>query len=79
MKKLVPMAVAAMCVATVAFASINPSSVAVNNQRAIVDTVIPQDTTITPTDTTIAPQENPVESTPVDTSSTTTDTSSASH
>ena len=88
MKKLIPMAVAAMCMATVAFASVHhQSSVAVNPNRAIVDTVIPQDTTVTPTDTTIAPQTDtsvtpqettPMEVSPVDTS-TTTDTSSASH
>lgn len=73
MKKLVPMAVAAVCVATVAFASVRqPSSVSVNPHRAIVDTVVPQDTTITPKeDTSTTPAVD------VDTSTVSTDTSSA--
>lgn len=69
MKKLVPMAVAAVCVATVAFASVRQPSANVNPHRAIVDTVVPQDTTT-------APEENAPAT--VDTSTTTpTDTSSA--
>lgn len=71
MKKLVPMAVAAVCVATVAFASVRQPSAAVNPHRVIVDTVIPQDTTITPeTDTATLPS--------VDTTTTPTDTSYSS-
>lgn len=68
MKKLVPMAVAAVFVATVAFASIRqPSAVVSNQQTAVVDTVIPQDTTITP---------QPEDTSTVDTTSTVIDTSS---
>lgn len=66
MKKLVPLAVAAVLVGTVAFASVRQPSATVNSHRAIVDTVIPQDTTTAPEES--APT--------VDTSSTTTDTSS---
>lgn len=73
MKKLVPMAAVALCIATAAFASVqHPRTAGSYVQTAMAtDTIIPenQDTTVLPQEDTTAPAQTDTSST-VDTSGT---------